>query len=183
MSKSYGDRHDRREFRFSYISLWGSESRTEMVDVESSLKKGSTYIVLSCPVALFVRFIFRKMENFCQDQKTEAFWTLSEKLNHINILKLEAAKYTIMPFTRLHLATKAAHVQIGDIVTPSYLINMDGTCNQILTRISKKIWEYLLQNGNISQVLNKEVDLQLRLTKDSNKWNFKPIVFQHLCKT
>ena len=126
-----------------------------MVGAESSIKKGSTYILLSCPVPLFVRFIFRKMGNFCQGQKREGFWTLSEKLNHINILKLKAAKYTIMTFTRFHLATKTAHVKIGDIVTLSYLVNMDGTRNQILTRISKEIWEYLLQNGDVN--FSKEI--------------------------
>ena len=60
-----------------------------------------------------------------------------------------------MTFTRFHLATKTAHVKIGDIVTLSYLVNMDGTRNQILTRISKEIWEYLLQNGDVN--FSKEI--------------------------
>ena len=78
------------------------------------------------------------MEGLLPGSENKVFFlTLSEKLDHINILESKAPKYANMAFTCLDPTAKRVHIQIDNIVALSYLVTMDGTRNQILTQISK----------------------------------------------
>ena len=82
---------------------------------------------------------------FYQGHKTGWHWKLSEKKDHIDILKLRAAKYAILSFTRLYPTAKAVSMKMDNVVALSYLMKMGGTQNQLLA----EIWEDLLDKGII----------------------------------
>ena len=65
---------------------------------------------------------------------------------------------------------------------------MGGKGNQILLKLSKEIWQYLLKHHititteNLPSSLNVEADWQSRNSRDPSEWKLCPKVFQQVCQ-
>ena len=63
---------------------------------------------------------------------------------------------------------------MDNILVLSYFVKMGNTENQLLAKISKEIWEYLLHKGitvtaeYLLGAYNKEADIKSRTVKDSS---------------
>ena len=119
-----------------------------------------------------------------KDLSTGGTWTKEEKL-HINILELMAVELAVKTFTR-NRKVSSIHLQIDNTVALSYLIKMGGTKSWELTKISKKIWHYLLEIRLtaewIQTQLNIVADWESRNVKDSTEWKLSQTIFQKICK-
>ena len=73
---------------------------------------------------------------------------------------------------------------INSITALLYIVKTGRTGNQLLMKISRKIWKYLLKHQitipaeYLPSSLNVEADWQSRNTKDPSKWKLCPKVFQ-----
>ena len=80
------------------------------------------------------------------------------------------------------------HIQVDTTTALSYLVKMGGTRSKTLTKISKEIWQYLLQEKItltaewIPSKENFQADWEFRNVKDPSEWILKPVVFQRICK-
>ena len=81
----------------------------------------------------------------CQRISTGGQWSKEEQLLHINVLKLKAVKLAIFTFNK-QKSLKTIHFQIDNPTALLYLVKMGagGTGNQMLLKLSKEIWQYLL---------------------------------------
>ena len=83
---------------------------------------------------------------------------------------------------------KAVHFQTDNITALLYLMKMGGTGNQMLLKLSKEIWQYLLKHQIIitaeylPSCLNVEADWQSRNSRDPSEWKLFPKVFQQVCQ-
>ena len=72
---------------------------------------------------------------------------------HINVLELKTVKLALLTFTE-QKSLKAFHFQIDNATALLYLVKMVGTGgggiggeeNQVLLKLSKEIWQYLLKH-------------------------------------
>lgn len=61
-------------------------------------------------------------------------------------------------------------------ITLCYLIKKGGTKSQVLSNLSKEIWEFLISQGititveHVPGKLNVEADIQSRTVSDSSEW-------------
>jgi hypothetical protein len=123
----------------------------------------------------------------CHLGSTGGPWSEEELQLHINIQELLAAELAIKTFTKNH-KPKSIHMKIDNTTALSYLVNMGGTKNLTMIKISKRIWEYLLQHGItitaewIPSHLNVIADWESRNVKDSAEWKLCPRVFQSICR-
>ena len=85
----------------------------------------------------------------------------------------------------MHPEVKSIHLQMDNIVSLSYIVEMWGTHNKVLSYITKEIWDYFLLKEMaitveyLPGVLNQEADFQSGSMKDSNEWKLKPQIFRH----
>ena len=111
-------------------------------------------------------------------------WSEIENLN-INILKLIAAKFAILTFTKGQ-SNIAIHLQIDNKTGLSYLLKMEGTHDRELLHISKSIWSYLLSKQiamsaeYLPSALNVHADWESRNAKDNSEWKLDVLVFQEI---
>ena len=79
---------------------------------------------------------------------------------------------------------KAVHFQIENTTAVLYLVKIGGTGNQMLQKLSKEIWQYLLKHQitvtaeYLPSSLNVEADWQSRNSSDPSGWKLCPKVFQ-----
>ena len=83
---------------------------------------------------------------------------------------------------------KAVHFQIDNTTALLYLVKMGGTENQMLLKLSKEIWQYLLKHQititaeSLPSSLNVEADWQSQNSGDPSEWKLCPKVFQQVCQ-
>ena len=112
-------------------------------------------------------------------------WSIEESGLHINIQELEAIRLGILTFT-LKKKVKSIHIKTDNMTALSYLIKKGGTKCQVLTEISKKIWEYLIRHGItvtaewLPGILNGEADWESRNIRDSSEWLLNPQIFKRI---
>ena len=113
-------------------------------------------------------------------------WSREEKETlHINILELMAAELAIKSFVNLR-PVSSLHIWIDNQVALTYLVKMGGTKNQHLTKISKRIWKFLLDRGIhlsagwIPSKLNWRADQESRRPPNSSDWLLHPPLFSVL---
>ena len=122
-----------------------------------------------------------------KDLSTGGTWTKEERKLHINILELMAVELAVKTFTR-NRKVSSIHLQIDNTVALSYLMKMGGTKSWELTKISKRIWHYLLDKEItltaewIPTQLNIVADWESRYVKDSTEWKLSQTIFQKICK-
>ena len=84
---------------------------------------------------------------------------------------------------------KVVHFQIGNTTALLYLVNMGGTGDQMLLKLSKEIRQYLLKHqitmtaAYLPSSLNVEADWQSRNSRDPSEWKLCPKVFQQVCQS
>ncbi len=117
---------------------------------------------------------------------TGGLWSKEEKDSlHINILELMAAELAIKSFAEVRPVSNL-HIWIDNQVALSYLVKMGGTKNHLLTKISKRIWKFLLDReisltaGWIPSKLNWRADRESRRPPNSSDWLLHPPVFSAL---
>ena len=80
-------------------------------------------------------------------QSTGGQWTREEKeIYHINELELLAAKLAVKTFVK-NQKFKLVHLYLDNMAARYYLVNKWGTKNEIMTKTSKRIWEYCQERG------------------------------------
>ena len=106
---------------------------------------------------------------------------------NINIQELIAAELAIKTFTK-SVKVKSIHIQIDNTAALSYLVKMGGTGNMQMNVITKRIWNYLVEN-NISLTaewipthLNMWADWESRHCQDSSEWKLCPSIFRRVCQ-
>ena len=125
---------------------------------------------------------------YCKGLETVGQWLAQEMELHTNILELKAAKLAIVSFHGKFPTAMSIHIQMDNIVVPTYLKKMGGTRCLILTAMSKEIWKYLLAHQititveYLPGILNVRADWQSRNVKDSSEWMLNTAVFRALCK-
>ena len=80
----------------------------------------------------------------CQGITKGGRWSSVEKAWHVNVLQSEAVRLVILFFTKFK-KVKSIHLWIDNMTALSYLLNMGGTQNKHLIKISKEIWGYLIE--------------------------------------
>lgn len=88
------------------------------------LNKGKTLLSNAPQIIIASDTSLKGWSAYCHRHKMEDPWTLSEQKEHIYVLQLIAAKYTILIFTWLNLLAKSIHVQMGNVVALSLLIKI-----------------------------------------------------------
>ena len=74
------------------------------------------------------------------------------------------------------------------LIQSQNLVKMGGTENQMLLKISKEIWQYLLKqqikitSEYLPCSLNVEADWQSRNSNDPSEWKLCPKVFKQVCQ-
>ena len=92
----------------------------------------------------------------CQGISTGGQRSYEEQLLYINVLELKTVKLALLTFTE-QKSLKAFHFQIDNATALLYLVKMVGTGggkdrggggeeNQVLLKLSKEIWQYLLKH-------------------------------------
>ena len=106
---------------------------------------------------------------------------------HINLFELKTVKLAILTFKK-QKSLKAVHFQIDNTTVQPYLAKMRGTGNQMSLKVSKEIWQYLLNHQititaeYLSGSLNVEADWQSQNSRDPSEWKLSPKVFQQVCQ-
>ena len=104
------------------------------------------YLILSQSQVLIQTDASRKRWGaVCQRISTVEQWPKEEQLLHINVLELKAVKLALLTFNK-QTSLKVVHFQIGNTTAIHYLVEMGKTGNQILLKLSKEIWQYLLKH-------------------------------------
>ena len=87
-----------------------------------------------------------------------------------NVLELKPVKLALLTFSK-QKSVKAVHFQIDSTTTLIYLVKVGGTGNQMLLKLSKEIWQYLLKHQiKISlSSLSVEADWQSRNSRDPSE--------------
>ena len=102
-------------------------------------------------------------------------WSKEEQLLHINVLELKAVKLALLTFNK-QKSLKAIHFHVDNTTAQLYLVNIGGTGNQMLLKLSKEIWQYLLKHQititseYLPSSFNVEADWQSRNSKDPSEW-------------
>ena len=84
---------------------------------------------------------------------------------HINLLGLKSVKLALLTLSK-QKSLKAVHFQIENTTAVLYLAKIGGTGNQMLQKLSKEIWQYLLKHQitvtaeYLPSSLNVEADWQ-----------------------
>ena len=65
-------------------------------------------------------------------------WSKEEQLLHINVLELKAVKLALLTFNK-QKSLKAIHFHVDNTTAQLYLVNIGGTGNQMLLKLSKEI--------------------------------------------
>ena len=122
----------------------------------------------------------------CQGMSTgEGKRSKEEQLLHINVLELKAVKLALLTFNK-QKSLKAVHFQIDNTTALLYLVKMGGTGNQMLLKLSKEIWQYLLKHQititaeYLPSSLNVEADWQSQNSRDPSEWKLCAKVFQQV---
>ena len=123
----------------------------------------------------------------CGPTQTGGTWNVREANLNINIQELIAAELAIKTFTK-SVKVKSIHIQIDNTAALSYLVKMGGTGNMQMNVITKRIWNYLVEN-NISLTaewipthLNIWADWESRHSQDSSEWKLCPSIFHRVCQ-
>ena len=153
-----------------------------------NLQKGKPLVIL--PPDLVIQSDAAKTGGWgaaTHNESTGGMWKREEMKLHINILELLAAELAIRTFTK-ERRVSSIHLQIDNTVALSYLIKMGGTKNTELTKISKRIWHYLLDKEItltaewIPSHLNVMADWESRNVEDSTEWKLSPQIFTQICQ-
>ena len=116
---------------------------------------------------------------------TSGQWSTLEKTYSINALELMAAELAIKAFVKIR-PVSSLHLWIDNQVALTYLMKMGGTKSETLTKISKSIWEFLLDKGItltaswIPSKMNWRADLESRKKPNSSDWFLLPEIFQKI---
>ena len=62
----------------------------------------------------------------------------------INVLDLKAAQFAIMTFTKMFLDVKVIRLEMGNMVAFSFVKQIEGAHNKVLSGLTRKIWDYLI---------------------------------------
>ena len=81
----------------------------------------------------------------CQEISTGGQWSKEEQLLHIIVLELKIVKLSLLTFNK-QKSLKAVHIQVDNTTALLYLVKIGGTGNQMLFKLSKEIWQYLLKH-------------------------------------
>ena len=65
-------------------------------------------------------------------------WSKEESLMHINTLELKAVHLVLLTFTKI-FKNKSFHVQIDNMVAPTYLLKIGGITSQERLSLAKKL--------------------------------------------
>ena len=104
------------------------------------------YLIRSHSQVLIQTDAFRKgWGAVCQGILTGGQWSKEEQLLHINLLELKAVKLALLSFSK-QKSLKAVHIQIDNTTALLYLKKKGGTGNQMLLKLRKEIWQYLLKH-------------------------------------
>jgi hypothetical protein len=119
---------------------------------------------------------------------TGGLWSKEEKETlHINTLELLAAELAIKSFVKINPVSNI-HIWIDNRTALSYLVKMGGTKNELLTKISKRIWTFLLNReitltaGWIPSKENWRADQESRRSQNSGDWLLLPTLFGTICQ-
>ena len=82
----------------------------------------------------------------CQGIRTGGPWSSQEESLHINHQELIAINYGIKAIHRVK-GSLAYHIQVDNTTALAYLVKMGGSKSLEMTKVSKEIWSYLLQEG------------------------------------
>ena len=122
----------------------------------------------------------------CQGIRTGGPWSSQEESLHINHQELIAINYGIKAIHRVK-GSLAYHIQVDNTTALAYLVKMGGSKSLEMTKVSKEIWSYLLQEGititaeYLPGILNRLADWESRNTRDPSEWKLCPKIFQRLC--
>ena len=114
-------------------------------------------------------------------------WSKEEQLLHINLFELKTVKLAILTLSK-QKSLKVVHFQIDNTIIQPYVVKMRVTRNQMSLKVSKEIWQYLLNHQIIITAeyfpgsLNLEADRQSRNSRDPSEWKLSPKVFQQVCQ-
>ena len=119
-------------------------------------------------------------------RSTGGVWTKEEKEKyHINELELLAAEIALKTFLK-DQKPKLVHLVMDNMTALHYLIRKGGTKSMVLTEISKRIWEFLYQQGTMitaSWIPSKEntiADWRSRQEANSSEWELSNKAFQKI---
>ena len=122
----------------------------------------------------------------CQEISPGGEWSQEQRLLHINMLELIAVEYAIKTFTRDKQVT-SIHLQNDNTCALAYIVNMEGTKNPEMAKVTKSIWSYLLSKEitctaeYIPSELNVAADWESR-QKNSSEWRLDTKIFQEICQ-
>ena len=104
------------------------------------------YLIRSHSQVLIQTDAFRKgWGAVCQGILTGGQWSKEEQLLHINLLELKAVKLALLSFSKQE-SLKAVHIQVDNTTALLYLKKKGGIGNQMLLKLRKEIWQYLLKH-------------------------------------
>jgi len=124
----------------------------------------------------------------CKTVSTGGQWTSEElqSLKHINELENAAVLKAIKTFYRIH-RPKSIHLRIDNMCTLYYIIKQGGKNNQTMNKITKEIWEFMLEKNcqltaeYIPSAKNQEADFESR-RMDASEWKLKVTFFNKICQ-
>ena len=116
---------------------------------------------------------------------TSSFWSSTEAIEHINVLKLKAVLFGIAsPLS----CSKNCHIKIlSDKTTTVYCINNMGTSNSSkCNEITKSIWQWAIPQNNwltatcIPGVLNTEADYESCRNNSGTEWKLLEKIYKRV---
>ena len=120
----------------------------------------------------------------CNGRVTGGNWTLKGKEQHINVLELRAALFTLQSFCK-DLRDCHIRLELDNTTAVAYVNNMGGTkvqCNVV----ARELWFWCLERKlwvsatHLPGSLNVDADEQSRLIHENTEWMLNKTVFQAL---
>ena len=93
---------------------------------------------------------------------------------HIHVLELKAVKLALLTFNK-RKSLNTGHFEIDNTTALLYVVKMGGTGNQMLLKLSKELWQYLLKHQikitaeYLPSWLNVEADWQFRNSREPSE--------------
>ena len=114
-------------------------------------------------------------------------WTALEKLEHINVLELKAAYFSLQSLCP-GIQNKHIQLKLDNTTAVTYINNMGGSKSMNCNRISSLIWAWAVTHKlwlsacHLPGSSNREADAQSRMIDVQNEWKLSPTIFNKLCK-
>lgn len=154
---------------------------------ETHLKDETSLKPLRFEVEIFSDASSRGWGIFCNGEKSNGFWKLSERRHHINYLELLAAFFGLRCFAK-HLSHCTILCRIDNITAISCINRMGSIRYPNLNAISQKIWHWCEQKNififasYIKSADNTEADKESRSSNFVNEFELNQGIFETITK-